>query len=155
MTMSNFALRHVARIDFPDKHIVICEDDILCQKQIIDHFNDIFERQGKVRITLLSGTIELAHILSQYCYYTWEINLIILDHDLPYGNGIDFLKWIKKQPNIEIPIMTFSGQPINNRNMMKLGANYEFTKDEVIQGRADEIIKNILFTEVKENALCI
>jgi DNA-binding response OmpR family regulator len=159
--MSDFTLRHVARIDFPDKHIVVCEDDILCQSQIMNHFNDIFERQGKIRITLFSGTIELAHILAvrqhtacqKYC-----IDLILLDHDLPYGNGTDLLKWMNKE-NIKVPIITFSGQPINNRTMMNLGADYEFTKDEVIDGKADGIIKNILYPaqkkkEDKEYAVC-
>lgn len=151
--MSDFTLRHVARIDFPDKHIVICEDDILCQYEIMKHFNDIFERQGKVRITLLSGTVELAKIMSTNDSI-YGIDLIVLDHDLPFGNGTDLLNWMNKKCTYHIPIITFSGQPRNNENMMKLGADYNFTKDEVTQGKADQIIKDILFKE-KQNAICI
>lgn len=154
--MSDFSLRHVARIDFPNKHIVICEDDILCQHQIMSHFNDIFERQGKIRISMLSGTLELANILvsiTNLPFYkkvtNYMIDLIILDHDLPYGNGTDLLIWFKKN-NIKIPIITFSGQPLNNKHMMKLGADYEFTKDEVIRGDADNIIREILEIPILE-----
>ena len=144
--MSDFTLRHVARIKFPTKHIVICEDDILCQFQILSHFNDIFERQGNIRISVLSGTLELADILTAKSHFKhgWMIDLIILDHDLPYGNGTDLLKWMSKS-KIAIPIITFSGQPLNNEHMGRLGAKYLYTKDQVINGEADKVIKDILY----------
>jgi DNA-binding response OmpR family regulator len=98
----------------------------------------LFEPQGEVIISIVSGSLAAAGLINQTF-----VNLIILDHDTPYGNGSDLLQWIKEY-NITIPVITASGIDQNNVNMMVAGASYKFSKDEVINGAADSVIKQIL-----------
>lgn len=133
-----FTYRHHNRLVYPTKHILIVEDIIDNQKQILDHFRSIFESDGLVQISIVPGAIHAASIM-----HTSKIDLIILDHDLPEGNGSDLLTWMKNK-NFTVPVITFSGIPYNNQHMINLGATHKFEKHEVISGKADELIKQIL-----------
>ena len=143
MDKINFQFRHINRIKFPIKHILICEDDIEMQYEIFKHFKNIFESQGDVIISCVAGSIEAFALIQTKCF-----DLIILDHDMPYGNGSDFLLALK-QINFNIPIFTFSGCLANNNHMIKLGATYKFLKQDIIDGKADNLIKSILFEKQK------
>lgn len=132
-----FKYRHVARQTYPQKHILICEDDLTCQKRILEHLLSIFDPQGIVQFSIVCGAIHAASIISNT-----KIDLIILDHDMPQGNGTDLLNWLKDKHNI--PVITFSGIPYNNVNMMTLGAHHLYQKEEVIGGKADDIIKSYI-----------
>lgn len=134
----NFQFRHINRLTYPQKHIVICEDDITNQKKIMEHFLNIFDPQGEVQISMVPGALPAAAIINQ-C----KVDLIILDHDMPLGNGTDFLTWMKEY-NVDIPVITFSGIPYNNQHMFDLGAQHLFVKGDVIDGKADSLIKSIL-----------
>lgn len=133
-----FQFRHKNRTTFPNKHILICEDDIDCQIRLLASMRRLFEPQGEVIISVVSGSLAAAGIINQTF-----VNLIILDHDTPYGNGSDLLEWMKNF-NIKIPVITASGIDDNNVAMIKAGASHKFSKDEVINGFADHIIKHIL-----------
>ena len=135
-----FEARHVNRVTFPTKHIAVCEDDLHCQQQIINHLASILEPQGDVIVSVYGGAIELAAVISSKMMPT---KLIILDYDMPYGNGLDLLTWLKLV-EIKIPVITFSGVPLNNLILMEAGANYIFLKTDVINGKADDVIKTIL-----------
>lgn len=136
----NFTFRHWNRKNYPTKHIIIVEDVIVQQKRILEHFNEIFEPEGLVQISIVPGALAAASIIN-YCP---KIDLIILDHDLPEGNGTDLLNWMK-QNNIKIPVITFSGIPANNEHMGNLGAEYsQFGKEDVISGKADVLINVLL-----------
>jgi CheY-like chemotaxis protein len=135
----NFTFRHWNRLKYPTKHILVVEDVIVQQKRILDHFNEIFEPEGIVQISVVAGALAAAGILN-HC----KIDLIILDHDLPEGNGTDLLNWMK-QHNVNIPVITFSGIPANNAHMGSLGASHAyFGKEDVISGRADKLINVLL-----------
>jgi len=134
----SFKNRLINRLVYPTKHILVVEDIVLNQKQILDHFSTIFDSDGLVQLSLVPGAKAAAAIIED-C----KVDVILLDHDLPEGNGTDLLKWMKEK-NINIPVITFSGIPYNNDNMMNLGASYKFGKGEVISGEADNLIKQIL-----------
>lgn len=123
---------------YPQKHVLICEDDLTSQKAILEHLLTIFEPQGTVQFSVVCGGVAAASLIT-HC----RIDLILLDHDMPEGNGTDLLNWMKKR-NLGIPIITFSGINQNNQNMMSLGAHHLFNKGEVISGKADTLIKSIL-----------
>jgi CheY-like chemotaxis protein len=149
-----FYFRHVARQTYPQKHILICEDDLTNQKRILEHLLSIFEPQGIVQFSVVCGGIQAASIIS-----SCNVDLIILDHDMPQGNGTDLLHWLKGR-NSTIPVVTFSGIPSNNINMMNLGATFLFQKEEVMTGMADNMIKmsvdsNSAVVERYINKICI
>ena len=134
----DFQFRHHNRLVYPQKHIMVVEDIIGNQKRIMDHFHQIFDSDGIVQVSIVPGAIHAASMIQSS-----KIDLIILDHDLPNGNGSDLLNWMKKH-NHNIPIITFSGIPYNNQHMVNLGATHLFGKEDVINGKSDEIIKFVL-----------
>jgi CheY-like chemotaxis protein len=134
----NFLFRHHNRLKYPTKHILVVEDVITNQKAILDHFHQIFEPEGLVQISVVSGALAAAGVMN-HC----KIDLIILDHDLPEGNGTDLLNWMN-QFNVKIPVITFSGIPENNTHMASLGAQHIFGKGEVYSGKADKLINVLL-----------
>lgn len=150
----DFIFRHHNRKEYPQKHILICEDDLTQQKRILEHLLTIFEPQGKVQFSVVPSALMAASIISSI-----KVDLIILDHDLPQGNGSDLITWMKKTNN-DIPIITFSGIPQNNQHMGNLGATYPFwQKEEVISGKADDLLLGLTNTkpsiaELYSNKLC-
>lgn len=133
-----FQFRHHNRAKYPQKHVLICEDDLTQQKRILEHLAEVFEPQGIVQFSVVPSSLMAAAIVKSI-----SVDLIILDHDLPQGNGSDLLKWLK-QEKYQIPVITFSGISTNNINMMNLGADHLYSKEEVICGKADRLIKKIL-----------
>lgn len=120
------------------KHILVCEDVLEQQINILKRLAQVIPADGSVEVSLVPGTIEAANLIN-----TSKIDLIIADHDMFCGNSTDLLTWMQKE-NKKIPMITASGIPLNNENMMKLGANHCYTKQEVIDGKADEHIKSYL-----------
>jgi DNA-binding NtrC family response regulator len=133
-----FQDRHWQRQTFPTKHVLVCEDDTSCQARISKHFFEEFGFQGPVQFSFVPGARAAVGVI----LYT-PIDLVILDHDMPNGNGSDLLQWMKEK-NYGMPVITFSGLPENNDIMMSLGASYRFMKHDVIDGKADSIIRSIL-----------
>jgi|HubBroStandDraft_3_1064219.scaffolds.fasta_scaffold323632_2 DNA-binding NtrC family response regulator len=133
-----FQDRRWNRQNFPTKHVLVCEDDTSCQSRIAKHFSDTFGFQGLVQFSFVSGGRAAAGVI------LWTpIDLVVLDHDMPNGNGSDLLGWMKAS-NYGMPVITFSGLVDNNTTMMALGAQYKFLKEEVIEGKADDLIRQIL-----------
>lgn len=129
---------HHNRIDMPTKHILVCDDVTLQQARLAAHLAEILPHEGFVQTSFVPGAIMASAIIEKT-----PIDLIILDHDMPYGSGPDLLKWLTER-ELNIPVITFSGIPVNNDHLMNLGAAYKFQKDEVINGFADEIIQRII-----------
>lgn len=130
-------LTHHNRIDMPIKHILVADDVVLQQGRMAAHLTEILPHEGHVQTSFVPGAIMAASIIEN-C----DVDLIILDHDMPYGSGPELLKWLTEK-EYKIPVITFSGIPVNNEHLMNLGATYKFQKDEVINGAADNIIKEI------------
>jgi CheY-like chemotaxis protein len=134
-----FHFQHHNRLQFPNKHILIAEDNLSNQKRFVNHFAEVFDPEGDVQISFVPGALMAAGIIHEY-----KVDLIILDHDMPTGTGTDLLNWMK-QYNITIPVITASGIPQNNAWMMSQGATFHFQKEEIISGTADKLINDILY----------
>jgi CheY-like chemotaxis protein len=133
-----FQYRHLNRLKYPTHHILVCEDDLTNQYAMVQKLLSMFEPQGTVQISVVPGGLAAAAII-HFC----KVDLILLDHDMPEGNGADLLGWMKEE-NKKIPVITFSGILENNIIMMGLGATHQFMKGDVLTGAADELIKGYL-----------
>ena len=114
----NFTFRHVARAQYPTHHILICEDDLDQQVRFLNKMRAMFEPQGLVQVSIVPGSLMASSILA----YT-VVDLIILDHDMPLGNGSDLLAWMAGQESFRkkpVPILFASGIPYNNAHMKSL-----------------------------------
>jgi CheY-like chemotaxis protein len=147
-----FQKRHHNRRVFPKYKILVCEDDLLNQSLIAARFASILDNQGLVEVTFVPGAVDAASIISNNQDRTL---CILLDHDMPYGNGSDLIEWMTAN-SINIPVITFSGIPENNEHMAKLLKKGEFrhwyfSKWDVIGGFADQIIFNMVTQRCRED----
>lgn len=60
------------------------------------------------------------------------------------------MAWLKHKNFCDIPVITFSGIPANNEHLKSLGAEHIFIKNDVIAGKANDIILRILGFEEDE-----
>lgn len=132
----------------PSKHILVCEDVLVLQSRLAAHFSTVFGHEGLVQISYVCGGNQARGVVE----YS-KVNLILLDHDMPDGNGPAFLKWLRTRShdsyNCQIPVMTFSGISSNNDHLVSLGANILAAKQDVIAGLWDETIDSILFPKTE------
>lgn len=133
-----FTIRHWNRLQFPTKHVLVVEDLLENQRAILAKFATMFPHEGHVQVSVVAGAIAAACIINMV-----KIDVILLDHDLPEGNGSDLLGWLAEVGKTEIPVITFSGIPQNNENTKALGAHHVFSKPAVLAGEADEILWGI------------
>lgn len=144
----SFILRHHNRRYFPDKQIIICEDDLHHQMEFAQLMRTLFEPQGKVDITFTPSGAVAAKAIE---IYREHLNLIILDHDMPIGNGTDLIKWMAMNSYHDIPIITASGHLPNNPHMVDLCRSltipvHKYTKREVLDGKANDLIKELVMS---------
>lgn len=134
-----FVLRLHNRAVFPTKHVLVCEDDLDNQKRIAKHLADLFRPYGgQVQVSFVPGGLQAAAVMSEV-----GVDLVILDHDMPFGSGSELLNWMKSQGH-QPPVITFSGIPYNNSFMVGRGAQHNFDKEQVIEGRANSLIRELL-----------
>lgn len=152
-----FTLQHINRLNFAYQHILVVEDDSQHQAEFTDYLRrTIAPRQGNIDFSVVSTCIGAAGFIQALKDAEFEgkpyIRCIILDHDMGYGNATNLIGWMREN-NIMIPVITASGIPHNNDNMLKLGTSpnkynalqmHHFQKQEVIDGKATEIIKGYL-----------
>lgn len=105
----------------------------------MSRMSSMFDREGHVQVSLACGALGAASILRYSA-----VHLVILDHDMPEGNGEDLLDWMKKNGKSNTPVITFSGIHENNLKMSQLGAQHMFSKSQVLQGDADSLILQYL-----------
>ena len=149
--MAEFKLRHRNRLKFPHKKIWIVEDDLRAQADFVSWARQRFEPQGQVQFDFMASGICVAASLLHL-----TPDLLILDHDLPYGNASDLIEWMKENGKTKIPVITASGVPENNDHLMAICIDagievYKFQKWEVYQGKADAFILEILSRDKQES----
>lgn len=133
------------RLVHPDRHVVVCEDYLNQQARIVAHFSSIFDHQGRVQFSFVPGALSAAAIM-----HVQPVDLVLLDHDMPHGNGQNLIAWMASTGRQNVPILTFSGIPQNNDRMVDFGARsgmtsmHQFSKNDVIDGHADEVIRALL-----------
>lgn len=98
--------------------ILIVEDDAaLCNGIILALNNDNY-------LFMSAHTIaEAENLCNQNSY-----QLIILDINLPDGNGIDFLKWIKSRSDVKVILLTANDMEIDIVTGLESGADDYITK---------------------------
>ncbi|HZE97268.1 MAG TPA: response regulator [Planctomycetota bacterium] len=133
-----FTRKLVNRLKMPEKHVLVCEDVLRNQADIAAHFRDLFAHEGEVQASFVCGAETAAAVIAAV-----PVDLILLDHDMPYGDGVELLVWMSAR-GFAIPVLTFSGIPANNDRLLLGGATHRYSKSEVIAGAADPLIKTLL-----------
>lgn len=152
--MSNFSQWRRNRLTHPDKHVVVCEDDIMQQARIANHLADLFGGQGRVQVSFVPGGLLAWWIIQNCTGQAGSVDLVILDHDMPLGNGSELIAALDEY-DLRPQVLTFSGIAENNQRMwaigedatkQKGGANRVWLadKESVIGGAWDSNIKQIL-----------
>lgn len=139
-----FGVRLHNRLQFPNKHIVICEDDIDNQIKFAHAMRSFFPPQGDVQIDIVSSAVAAACICMNM-----KVDLIILDHDMPYGFGSELITFLHAQGKI-VPIITASDIPENNANMVKLATElgypvHHFQKQDTFALSIRDVVAAILY----------
>lgn len=140
--MAEFKVRWHNRLKFPTKHILVVEDDIDNQVNFAKWARRHFEPQGLVQFDFVCSGVVAGMIITNM-----HPNLVILDHDLPIGNGSDLIEWLAETGQ-KIPIITASGIPENNQHMLdlcnKFGIEvYHYLKREIYEESRPEVLSVI------------
>lgn len=128
----------------PDRHVLVAEDHIGQQVRASSKLRDMFGGDGRMQVSLVPGAVYAAAIIMAKAP-----DLVILDHDMPDGNGQALLNWMVSSGHVQIPVITFSGIAENNRRMTVASSSlfrvfHTFTKEEVLTGAADAAIYSSL-----------
>ena len=100
------------------KQILIVEDDELLNKMLV--YNLQSESYGIVSVETVKEAMEVLK--------SRQFDLVLLDINLPDGNGLEFIKWIRKQYNTYIICLTALDQEINQVMGYEAGADDYITK---------------------------
>lgn len=149
-----FTRKLVNRLTMPTKHVLICEDDIEQQRNLLGVFQRLFGHQGHVQVSVVPGGAFAAALFwfssdGGNCGPAFdEFDLVLLDHDMPIGNGTELIASMERNNPYQhlkrMPIITASGIPSNNDALMAAGATYKFTKQQIINGDADDLLRELL-----------
>ena len=127
----------------PRKHVLVCEDTLCYQAQLgallAAEFNSYGSgAEGYVQVTFVTGAIAAVAILEKL-----PVDLIVLDHDMPDGNGTDLLLYLKGA-GLNVPVLTASGVESNNDAMMQCGATYKGNKGLVLTPGGAKYIRSLI-----------
>lgn len=133
-----FTRKLVNRLNMPTKTVLVCEDDLQQQARIAVALLNLFGHQSDVQVVFVPGGEYAAAVVE---WVQEKVAVILLDHDMPYGDGVELLEQLKEWGVLDqIKVITFSGIPQNNKRLMQHGAHHEYTKDQVINGEANREI---------------
>jgi CheY-like chemotaxis protein len=105
------------------------EDDVEIFKEIIHEISTY------INILSLSNGLEIEEVLTH-----WLPDIIFIDYNMPFINGIDCLKMIRRNKNFnKIPIIFYSSYFDKVKEAYKNGANYVIIK----QARVENIKSSI------------
>lgn len=132
------------RMTFPDRHVLVCEDNLGQQARAAGLFLRLFGDQGRVQVSFVPGGLQAAAVLS-----VSKVDLLLLDHDMPNGNGRALLDWMVDHSFSQVPVITFSGIDENNRRMTaasghRFSSFFTKNKEEVLTGAADDVLRHVL-----------
>jgi CheY-like chemotaxis protein len=112
------------------KTLLLVEDDPIDAQFILDEFNTI---PGNFQIRVVDDGLVAMQYLIGTCKYSdrqrYPVpDLILLDLQLPYMNGFQFLEWLRTQasmPQRVIPVVVVAGSrlPEHVTRVYELGAN--------------------------------
>lgn len=118
------------RLTFPDRWFLVLEDDLSWQALFASKLGAILGPQGRyVGILAPSAVFGIAswHALRERNFA--EPSFILVDHDMPLGNGMEFMEWLAELP-YEGKICAVSGVDQNNANLQAAGAHQSAKKGD-------------------------
>jgi CheY-like chemotaxis protein len=117
--------------------MLVCEDNLHMQRGFAEWACRLLPPEGWVQCSFVCGGVMAAAILQAVM-----VDVLVLDHDMPLGDGGELLKWMTDAlPQERWPlVVTASGIPINNERLRNLGAHLVATKNQVMAGAFDEEI---------------
>lgn len=116
------------------KYILIVEDDKGLREGI-----ELALRRGDLSFTLCGNLAE-----AEEARRNQEYHLLLLDINLPDGNGYDYLKKIKKEAGLPVIIITANDLEMDEVRGLELGADDFITKPfslMVLRARIDKVLK--------------
>ena len=116
-----FEDNHRNRGVFPEKWILVVEDNIEMQAMLLNLIRKRYDSEKKMLATAVSTARHAAALLADPILVK-RLHCILLDHDLQWGTGSELLQFLK-QKDIKIPVCGISGIHHNNRHMKSIGAN--------------------------------
>jgi CheY-like chemotaxis protein len=146
------------RLEFPTHHVMICEDDLNNQVRFTETMQGLFPPQGKVQFDFMCSALGAAAVMQ-----FMKIDLLILDHDMPYGFGSQLILYMAENNLFRTPIITASGIRENNVMMYNLAKTfgidcYQYMKEDVFYGKTNNLIKVLLskeYEETREKDICL
>lgn len=113
----------VNRLKFPNRWVMICEDDIEQQIGLLKFFADRYGHQGDVLTVICPSAIIAYATYAGLNKAIGEPIAILVDHDMPYGNGVELINAIKEAGYIG-PFVAISGISENNDRLRAAGASF-------------------------------
>lgn len=134
------------RPQMPTRHVLIVEDNIGWQIEALKLFQRIYGPDNFVQCSVCCGGQPASSFLS---YQSAGLDLVLLDHDMPMGDGVEFLKWFRKGFPLDakphpIPVITYSGIEENNATLCDAGATHRGSKEALASGQLDGLITGLL-----------
>lgn len=117
-----FRDRLINRQVFPQRWALIIEDDIEAQIGFLRTIAEMFGPQGSLLTHVAPSGAHAANIFFDLPErYLREPLFALLDHDMPVGNGADFMLYYKES-KFTFPVCAVSGIAENNKRLLELGA---------------------------------
>lgn len=117
-----FTTTLINRLEYPTKYIMVVEDDIDHQKLWMEKLSTIFKPQGDT-VIVMAPTADIAYAIIEnrveYMTYPSLPEILILDHDLQWGNGRELINAMKSL-GVSCPLFLSSGIDENNVKMKQL-----------------------------------
>jgi FixJ family two-component response regulator len=116
-----FEDNHKNRGTFPEKWILVVEDNIEMQAMLLNLLRKRYGSEEKMLATAVSTARHAAALLEDPVLVS-RLHCILLDHDLQWGSGSELIQLLKTK-GLTIPVCGISGLGFNNDHMRKIGAN--------------------------------
>jgi len=116
----DFSDKHVNRVIFPKRWILIVEDNIEMQALLLNLVRKRYGSEGETLATAVSTARHASALLLDKKLVD-RLHCILLDHDTQWGDGSDLLSMLKAL-SIRVPVCGISGVHRNNVRMKQLGA---------------------------------
>jgi DNA-binding NarL/FixJ family response regulator len=131
------------RPQMPTRHVLIVEDNITWQIEALKRLEALYKGDHFVQVSVCCGGQPAASFLS---FQNAGCDLVILDYDMPHGDGVEFLKWFRMgYPSTAThPVITFSEHETNNTFLLHCGATHRGSKQMLVEGQLDGLITSLL-----------
>lgn len=121
----------VNRKTMPTGWMLIVDDHPEWGATMLSELSRVFGPEGRVLFCVAPSAEHAAALL--LLLGTQNLLHVFVDHDMPWGNGADLLRYLRTNVLIEtsVPITAMSGLKSNNDVLLTLGANNAFRKDDL------------------------